>query len=278
MLLAEIEKRTEQPIAGLFDLVAGTSTGGIIALGLTIPRCPGAPLYSAQRFVELYEHEGARIFHRSLLRAMFAVDNLTWKKYSSSGVEQVLEEYFGDSRLRDAATDVVITSYEIERRFPFFFKSRSARKRPDYDFLARDVARATSAAPTYLRAYETIQRNEFGILYAHRRRGVRQQPGCVRAGGGARHAGWFRLSGGIAWNRFDDAQPAFESVPSTGVWRAGPSRCWILFLTASAARWIISSTNSYRRLPAGYSAITGFKWRWMAVTRSITPVPRTSPR
>src|SRR5262249_37805819 len=49
----------------------------------------------------------------------------------------------------DAATDVLVTSYEIERRFPFFFKSSNARLRPDYDFLARHVARATSAAPTY---------------------------------------------------------------------------------------------------------------------------------
>lgn len=149
MVLAEIERRTGRRIADLFDLVAGTSTGGIIALGLTIPKCAGAPLYSAQRFVELYEHQGARIFHRSLLRAMLAIDNLTWKKYPSSGVEQVLEEYFGESRLRDAVTDVLVTSYEVERRFPFFFKSRNARQRPDYDFLARDVARATSAAPSY---------------------------------------------------------------------------------------------------------------------------------
>ena len=149
MVLAEIERRARQPIAKLFDLIAGTSTGGIIALGLTIPKCPGAPLYSAQRFVELYEHQGARIFSRSLLRALFAVDNLTWKKYSSGGVEQVLEEYFGESRLRDAVTDVLVTSYEIERRFPFFFKSSNARRRADYDFRARDVARATSAAPSY---------------------------------------------------------------------------------------------------------------------------------
>jgi predicted acylesterase/phospholipase RssA len=149
LVLAEIERRTGQRIADLFDLVAGTSTGGILALGLTIPKCAGAPLYSAQRFVELYEHQGARIFHRSLLRAMFAIDNLTWNKYPSGGVEQVLEEYFGESRLRDAVTDVLITSYEIERRFPFFFKSRNARRRPDYDFLAREVARATSAAPSY---------------------------------------------------------------------------------------------------------------------------------
>jgi len=149
MWLAEIERRTQRHIADLFDLVAGTSTGGIIALGLTIPKCAGGPLYSAQHFVELYENQGARIFQRSLMRAMFAVDNLTWKKYSSSGIEGVLEESFGESRLRDAVTDVLVTSYEIERRFPFFFRSRHARSRPDYDFLARDVARATSAAPSY---------------------------------------------------------------------------------------------------------------------------------
>ena len=149
MVLAEIERRTNQPAARLFDLVAGTSTGGIIALGLTIPPAPGAPLYSANRFVELYEHEGSRIFSRSLARAMFAIDNLTWKKYGCDGIEQVLHKYFGDSRLRDAVTDVVVTSYEIQRRFPFFFKSSNARKRPGYDFLARDVARATAAAPSY---------------------------------------------------------------------------------------------------------------------------------
>jgi predicted acylesterase/phospholipase RssA len=148
-LLAEIETRTGRPISTLFDLVAGTSTGGIIALGLTIPRCPHAPLYTAQRFVELYEHEGARIFSRSILRTVFAVDNVTWKKYSCSGIEQVLEEYFGESRLRDAVTDVLVTSYEISRNFPFFFRSAMASRRPDYDFLTRDVARATSAAPTY---------------------------------------------------------------------------------------------------------------------------------
>ncbi|HYL35442.1 MAG TPA: CBASS cGAMP-activated phospholipase [Bryobacteraceae bacterium] len=149
MLLAEIEARTGQPIAKLFDLVAGTSTGGILALGLTIPRCQRAPVYTAQRFVELYEHEGARIFSRSLLWTIFAIDNFTLKKYSSRGIEQVLEEYFGDSRLRDAVTDVLVTSYEIGRRFPFFFRSAKARQRPDYDFLTRDVARATSAAPSY---------------------------------------------------------------------------------------------------------------------------------
>jgi hypothetical protein len=149
MLLARIESITGRPIAKLFDLVAGTSTGGILALGLTIPKTADAPLYTAQEFVEMYEHEGSRIFSRSLGRKLFACDNLTWRKYSSKGIEQVLLKYFGDARLHDAVTNVVITSYEIERRFPFFFKSSNACQRPDYDFPARDVARATSAAPSY---------------------------------------------------------------------------------------------------------------------------------
>lgn len=78
-----------------------------------------------------------------------ACDNLLEEKYSVAGIEAVLANYFGDARLRDASTDVLITSYEIERSFPFFFKSSNARRRPDYDFPARQVARATSAAPTY---------------------------------------------------------------------------------------------------------------------------------
>jgi len=155
-VLAHIEQLTGRPIAQLFDLVAGTSTGGILALGLTIPKTAEAGLYTAQHFVEMYEREGPRIFSRSIVRKLFAVDNLTWKKYSSKGIEQVLRDYFGDARLGDALTKVVITSYEIERRFPFFFKSTNACQRPDYDFPARDVARATSAAPSYFEPFKLL--------------------------------------------------------------------------------------------------------------------------
>jgi patatin-like phospholipase/acyl hydrolase len=149
MLLAEIEKRTGRPIARLFDLIAGTSTGGILALGLSIPKNPPGPLYTASQLLEMFEREGARIFSRSLVHKVAACDNLRRPKYPATGIEQVLLEYFGNSQLSDAATDVLITSYEIERSFPFFFRSAIARERSDYDFPAREVARATSAAPTY---------------------------------------------------------------------------------------------------------------------------------
>lgn len=84
-----------------------------------------------------------------MLRTFATSDSLVWKKYSSQGIEQVLFEYFDDAKLGGAATDVLIPDYEISRRFPFFFKSANARRRGDYDFRVRDIARATSAAPSY---------------------------------------------------------------------------------------------------------------------------------
>ena len=149
MLLAHIESLTGRPIAKLFDLLAGTSTGGILALGLTIPKTTSAPLYTAQQFVDMYQREGSRIFSCSPWRRIMAFGNLREEKYSVDGIEAVLTEYFGDARLRDAVTDVLVCSYEIERNFPFFFKSSNARERTDYDFPARLVARSTAAAPTY---------------------------------------------------------------------------------------------------------------------------------
>jgi uncharacterized protein len=66
MVLAEIEERTGRPIAETFDLIAGTSTGGILALGLTMPGDGGKPRYTAKELIRIYEEQGARIFsHRA---------------------------------------------------------------------------------------------------------------------------------------------------------------------------------------------------------------------
>ena len=150
-ILSEIEHRLGKPISSLFDVIAGTSTGGIIACGLNVPHPdqPGRPKFSAADFGALYEKQGARIFKKQggLLSGM---NKLFEESFTQEGLEELLKEYFGDTELRQTTTELLITSYDIERRMPFYFLSRLAKTNPDKEnFLLRDIARSTSAAPTY---------------------------------------------------------------------------------------------------------------------------------
>lgn len=154
MVLTEIEKRTQKPISELFDLIAGTSTGGILALGLTKPNAQGKPQYSAKDLISLYETEGEQIFSRSVWHKIHSGASLVGEKYPTDGIEKVLDKYFGRARLKEALTEVLIPSYELERRLPFFFKSRDAKLNRSYDFPMKQVARATAAAPTYFEPFK----------------------------------------------------------------------------------------------------------------------------
>jgi uncharacterized protein len=155
MILAEIERRTGKRTAEVFDLVAGTSTGGILALGLTKPGQDGGPEYSAKKLIDLYETEGGKIFSIPVWHRIHTAGGLAEEKYPAKGIEEVALEYFGDVRLAEALTEVLVTAYEIEKRGPWFFKRREARDPSEgFNPYMRDVVRATSATPTY---FEPIQ-------------------------------------------------------------------------------------------------------------------------
>jgi predicted acylesterase/phospholipase RssA len=148
LMLAAIEEQTQRPISDLFDLVSGTSTGGIIALGLAKPGADGKPDKSADDVVQLYVAEGRTIFPSSFLQGLH-LGAIRGAKYDPKGLEKTLEKHFGDVRLKDSLKPVLIPSYDIEKQIPIFFKSEKAKVDPDYDFPMREVVRATSAAPTY---------------------------------------------------------------------------------------------------------------------------------
>lgn len=154
LVLAEIERRTGRPTADLFDLVAGTSTGGILACGLTRPGPGGSPPHSAEELAELYRSEGPKIFDRSLRKKITSVGGLVDERYDDRALNAALATYLGDARLKDAVTDVLVTAYDFEARFAFLFRSSRARTDDAYDFSMADVARATAAAPTYFEPVE----------------------------------------------------------------------------------------------------------------------------
>jgi uncharacterized protein len=164
-ILVEIEKRTKQPIYKLFDLIAGTSTGGIIALGLTKPDHEGKVEYTAEDIVKLYEDYGAKIFYQPIWRKINNLGSVLDEKYSAKNLDRILNNYFKNSLLSHALTDVLVTGYEIERRSAFFFKSHKAKKDKSRDFLMKDAARATSAAPTYFEP-EKIPTKDLEKYYA----------------------------------------------------------------------------------------------------------------
>jgi predicted acylesterase/phospholipase RssA len=166
MILGEIESRTGSRASDLFDLVAGTSTGGILALGLTKPGKNGRSAYSAEDLVAIYEDEGRTIFDRPLWHRFIAVENLLEEKFPADGLEDVLNRYFGRSLLSEATTEILVTAYELETRQPWFFARHKARdpKRKGWDFQMREVARATSAAPTYFEPYELKSTRPPGAL------------------------------------------------------------------------------------------------------------------
>ncbi len=149
VVLADVERRTGRPTAELFDLVAGTSTGGILACALARPGGDGAPRFSAEALIDLYVSEGPRIFSRSLLRRITSADGVLDERYGSQGLATALDAYLGDATLSAALVPIVVTAYDIESRNAFFFRSERARADPTYDFTLADVAHATSAAPTY---------------------------------------------------------------------------------------------------------------------------------
>src|SRR5690348_4348734 len=116
-LLAEIERRTRKPISALFDLLAGTSTGGILVLGATKPQTgSNAPAHGAEELVEFYEQLGPKIFSRPLPHRLTSGDGLVRSRYPDGPIESVLADFFGESRLKEAIAPVFIPSYELGRR------------------------------------------------------------------------------------------------------------------------------------------------------------------
>ncbi len=164
-ILSEIEKRTGKQISELFDLIAGTSTGGILALGLTKPdpNNPNQPQYKADELVELYREHGQEIFPDQQPKFPWSIPplDLFRPKFGDDGREKVLTQYLGNLPIQKALKEVFLTSYDTELRMPVFFTSNHKKERlgENYhkictDLTMKQAAMATSAAPTFFPPYK----------------------------------------------------------------------------------------------------------------------------
>ena len=150
LVLTELERRAGRRTYEMFDLIAGTSTGGILACAV----CAPDPL-PASDLVQLYTEEGPKIFDRSLFQRIRSADGLLDEKYDDAALDSALERFLEHKRLAETLPDLIVPSYDTALPGPYFFKTTKAKETPETDdFPLSVVARATSAAPTYFEALE----------------------------------------------------------------------------------------------------------------------------
>lgn len=147
--LLEIEDQVGRPISEIFDLIAGTSTGGIIALALSKPNEQKQPEHSVKDIIGFYEEKGPIIFKQGILNRIQTLNGLIRPKYPQRNMENVLNEYFQNTKISESLTELIIPSYDIEQENPIYFTTHFAKNRPGFDHPMKEVARATSAAPTF---------------------------------------------------------------------------------------------------------------------------------
>jgi len=140
-LLAAVEDDLNVNIADHFDLITGTSTGGIIALGLGLGLRP-------REIVEFYVNEAPKIFPSWF--GLKSWQHWLYRKFSQRPLEDALRRCFKDRRLADSKKRLVIPSYNLGEDDVYLFRTPHAtRLKRDYKVPVWKIALATSAAPTY---------------------------------------------------------------------------------------------------------------------------------
>ena len=146
-VLANLEEDYGIKITDHFDLITGTSTGGIIALALGIGMRP-------RQIVDFYVREAPNIFAS---KPFAKVMQYLRCKYSSEGLRHSLEKCFKDKQLKDSNKRLVIPAYNLGKDDVYLFKTaHHTRFQRDWKVKMRQVALATSAAPTFFPSLSSI--------------------------------------------------------------------------------------------------------------------------
>ncbi len=129
-------------LPGSADLLAGTSVGGINALGYAIDMSP-------RDVVDFYRDRGGEIFSGSTWRRMTSLSGLARAKHSRRKADRLLKEQFGDLKMAGLRQHVVVPAWDVTLGQPVIYSTRKARENPHKNFRLRNVAAATSAAPSF---------------------------------------------------------------------------------------------------------------------------------
>ncbi|KAL1552522.1 patatin-like protein 2 [Salvia divinorum] len=164
LLESELQKLDGEDarIADYFDVIAGTSTGGLVTAMLTAPDASNRPIYAAKDIAPFYVQHGPKIFPKrfGLLGWMAAL--ILGPKYDGKYLHELTRELLGQTRFYQTLTNVVIPSFDIKNMQPTIFSSYEVKNRGYKDALLSDICIATSAAPTYFPPHSFTNADDSG--------------------------------------------------------------------------------------------------------------------
>lgn len=147
-VLKALEEQSGVPANELFDLMVGTSTGGLIVAGLSRPNADNTPAFTAEELLESYRVISKEIFSAGWFHQVMTLNGVLGAKFSTIGLDRIMQEQAGNVRMSQLLTPVSIPGYDLAHNQPVIFSSCTVPGDTSYDHWVAHVLSAITAAPT----------------------------------------------------------------------------------------------------------------------------------